>query len=150
ISGMLLAAVFLPYIFWTLYMLQRTSNFTFTFSSLGFSMGSFNIHLRAFASAATFRKSAFGITLKRRVRGNFLPLVKWHVLYIALFIIGIPVAIVREGVSASLLNNGAWALLNSIIFLPFIRAALPSYDTALAREPAIATQPLRHEAAHRD
>ncbi|MDB5244755.1 MAG: hypothetical protein JWN18_625 [Parcubacteria group bacterium] len=126
ISGMLLAAVFLPYFFWTIYVIQRVSNFTFTFSSLGFSMGSFNIHLRALASAATFRKTAFSITLKERVRGNFLPLVKWHILYISLVVVGIPFAIFREGLSAALLNNTAWAFLNAIVFVPFIRAALPS------------------------
>lgn len=134
ISGMLLAAVFLPYFFLTIYVIQRTSNFTFTFSSLGFSMGSFNIHLRALASAATFRKTAFSITMKERVRGNFLPLVKWHILYIVLVIGGIPVAFMREGVSAALLNNTAWALINAIVFLPFIRAALPQKEYAPASE----------------
>lgn len=130
ISGMLLASVFLPYFFCTLYVIQRSSNFTFTFSSLGFSMGSFNIHLRALASAATFQKSAFGITQKSRIRGNFLPLVKWHIAYLALVVAGIPVAIVREGISASLINNSAWAIMNAIIFLPFIRAALPGYESS--------------------
>ena len=125
IDGMLLAAVFLPYIFFTLYVIQRSSNFTFTFPSLGFSTGSFNIQLSALWKAITFQKSGFSITEKNRVEGNFLPLVKWHILYIVVAIIGIPVALVREGLSASLLNNGAWVLLTSIIFLPFIRAALP-------------------------
>lgn len=131
ISGMLLAAAFLPYFFVTLYSIQRSSNFTFSFSSIGFSMGSFHIHLRALASAATFRKASFGITEKYGLKGNFLPLVKWHIVYIAVVVAGVPVALLREGVSASLLNNGAWALLNSIIFFPFIRAALPTDDNAV-------------------
>lgn len=151
ISGMLLATVFLPYFLWTLYSIQRTSNFTFTFSSIGFSMGSFSIHLRALASAATFRKSAFGITEKHGVQGNFLPLARWHMLYIAVAALGVPVALLREGVSASLLNNGAWALLNSIIFLPFIRAALPGTAETAASSQTTVNVPLpSHEAVRRD
>lgn len=125
IDGMLLAAVFLPYLFFTLYVIQRTSNFTFTFPSLGFSMGAFNIHLKALWKAATFQRSGFTITEKTKASGNFLPLVKWHILYIAVAIGGVPFALAREGVSASLINNGAWVLLTSVVFLPFIWAALP-------------------------
>jgi cellulose synthase (UDP-forming) len=125
IDGMLLAAVFLPYLFFTLYVIQRTSNFTFTFPSLGFSMGAFNIHLKALWKAATFQKSGFDVTQKTKASGNFLPLVKWHILYIIVAIGGIPFALMREGFSASLINNGAWVLLTSIIFVPLIRAALP-------------------------
>jgi cellulose synthase (UDP-forming) len=128
IDGMLLAAVFLPYLFFTLYVLQRVSNFTFTFPSLGFSMGAFNIHLKALWKAATMQKSGFSITEKNRTTGNFIPLVKWHILYIGLALVGIPLALIREGYSASLINNGAWVLLTSIIFLPFIKAALPERD----------------------
>ncbi len=126
INGMLLAAIFLPYFFFTLYVIQRSSNFTFTFSSLGFSMGGFNIHLRALYSAATFQRSAFSITDKNWVQGNFLPLVRWHIAYVGVVAIGIIVALTREGFSASLINNTAWALLNIVVFLPFIRAALPT------------------------
>jgi len=151
ISGMLLATVFLPYFLWTLYSIQRTSNFTFTFSSIGFSMGSFPIHLRALASAATFRKSAFGITQKYGIKGNFLPLVRWHMLYIAVALVGVPVALLREGISASLLNNAAWAALNSIIFLPFIRAAMPDTTEAIAARPATVKAPEHeYEAVRRD
>jgi hypothetical protein len=39
---------------------------------------------------------------------------------------GFAVALFREGASASLLNNGAWALLNILVFLPLIKAALPA------------------------
>ncbi len=152
VSGMLLAAVFLPYFFCTLYVIERSSNFTFTFSSLGFSMGGFNIHLRALLSAATFRKAAFGITEKYRRRGNFLPLVKWHIAYLALVGGGIPIAIMRDGFSASLANNMAWALFNIIIFLPFIRAALPQFDEPIPQEaPARTVRPAKtHEPLRRN
>ena len=130
IDSMRLAAIFLPYIFFTLYVIERTSNFTFTFSSLGFSMGAFNIHLKAIWSAATFQKSSFSITEKQKASGNFLPLVTWHMAYIGIALVGVPVALMREGFSASLVNNIAWAALNIVTFAPFIRAALPERRAA--------------------
>lgn len=126
ISGMLLAAVFLPYMFVTLAVIQRTTNYTFTFSSLAFSMAAFNIHVRALFSALTRQKTAFSITPKQQQEGNFIRLVIPHITYIVLVCIGIVVALAREGVSASLINNVAWSLVNIAIVLPFIRAALPS------------------------
>lgn len=139
ISGMLLAAVFLPYFFCTLFSIQLISNFTYTFSSLAFSMGSFGIQARALLSAVTRRRASFVITEKRRQNGNFLPLAKWHIAYIAVFACGLPVAYLREGLSASLLNNAAWALMNTAVFLPFIRAALPERRAEVrAEEPAFA------------
>ncbi len=138
ISGMLLSSIFLPYFFVTLYTIQQSSNFTFTFSSLAFSMGSFAIQLRALFAALTFRKSNFTITSKMRESGNYLRLVKWHIVYIGLFIAGIPLAIMREGFSASLANNSAWAVLNIVIFIPFIRAALPERDAVPVAQPELA------------
>ncbi len=137
VSGMLLAAIFLPYLFCMFYTIQRTSNSTFTFPSLGFSMGSFNIHFRAMLAAATFQKSAFGITQKRKQDGNFLPLVKWHVLYVVAVVVGIGVSLAREGVSASLINNAAWGLFNIVIFAPFIRAAFPERERKEPTQPAL-------------
>ncbi len=138
VSGMVLAGIFLPYFFFTLYMIQRASNFTFSFSSLCFSMGSFMIHLRALFSALTLRKSAFTVTQKSRIGGTFITLVLWHIAYIAIVIAGIPLAFAREGFTASLINNAAWTLLNITIFIPFIRAAI---DTEPALEEADAAQP---------
>ena len=130
VSGMALAGIFLPYFFFTLYIIQRSSNFTFSFSSLCFSMGSFAIQMRALVTAITFRRSTFDITQKQRRSGMFLPLVVWHILYIAIVCAGIPVAIGRFGFTASLINNAAWTLLNIVIFLPFIRAATaPEIET---------------------
>lgn len=125
IDGMLLAAIFLPYIFFTVYVIHRSSNYTFTFPSLGFSMGGFTMHMHALFSALTFQRSAFAITQKNKTEGNFLPLVKWHIAYSILAIVGIGVSLKREGFSASLINNSAWTLLTIVIFLPIIRAALP-------------------------
>lgn len=125
VSGMLLAAVFLPYIFVTLYALQRSSNFTFTFPSLGLSMSAFTIHLQALWAAMTRKKSAFAVTSKEAVTGNFIRLATAHIAYIVLAAFGVVVAFAREGLSASLINNTAWALFMTAVFIPFIRASLP-------------------------
>lgn len=125
VSGMLLAAVFLPYIFITLYVLQRSSGHTFSFRSLAFSMCAFNIHIAAFISALLRRDVAFSITPKERQTGNYVRLVWAHIAYGAIVGIGILFALVRYGFSASVINNTAWALVTVLVTLPYVQAALP-------------------------
>jgi cellulose synthase (UDP-forming) len=124
ISTMTLAAVFLPYIFLTLYILQSSSGFTFTFRSLAFSMGSFSIHIHAFFTALIRKKASFAVTSKTALTGNFIRLAAPHLIYIALAIIGLLVALIRDGLTASVVANVAWAALNVSIFIPFIMAAI--------------------------
>jgi cellulose synthase (UDP-forming) len=125
ISTMVLAAIFIPYMFITLYTLQRSTNFSFTFQSLAFSMCGFTIHLSALFAAVTQRKSSFSVTSKRAIEGNFAQLVIPHIAYVVLFVGGVFYAYHRVGLSASMLNNAAWALLNVVIFSQFIIAAIP-------------------------
>jgi len=122
---MLLATVFLPYFFLTLYTIERASNWSFSFPSLGFSMGSFAIHIRAFFASLFRIKSTFTVTPKAAREGNYLMLAKWHIAYIVIALLGIPFAFIREGFTASLVNNIAWAAVNSAVFLPYILAGLP-------------------------
>lgn len=124
ISTMTLALVFLPYIFVTIYILQRSSNQAFTFRALTFSMAGFNIHLKALWAAILHVKSAFVVTPKRQQTGNFINLVIPHIVYIVLVVIGMGVALAREGVTASFFTNTAWSILNIAVFVPFIYAAL--------------------------
>lgn len=124
--GMLLATIFLPYMFITLYTIQLASNYTFTFPSLGLSMSAFTIHLRALWAAMTRQKSNFSVTAKAALSGNFIKLSTVHITYIVLTVVGVGIAFVREGMSASLINNIAWAGLNIGIFIPFIRSSLPA------------------------
>lgn len=130
--GMMLAAVFLPYMFVTLYTLERASNFTFTFPSLGLSMSAFTIHLRALSAALTRQRSDFAVTSKEALSGNFVRLASVHIGYAVLAAFGVLVAFAREGLSASLINNLAWVILNVAVFVPFIRASLPQQRRALA------------------
>lgn len=136
VAGMLLATLFLPYMFVTLYVIQRTSNFTFTFQSLAFSMGAFAIHLSALLAALTGMRSAFVISQKRAAQGRYLRLVSLHIAYLVLVYVGVVFAFARDGVTASLINNVAWALLNVAILVPFIRAALPARVSEPAPERA--------------
>ena len=125
IDGMLLAAVFVPYIFLTLYNLSVTSNYRFTFRALSFAISGFWIHLQALWSAVTKQKEGFAVTSKRAVEGSFVGLVAPHLTYVALVCIGTIVALMREGLSPSFVNNLAWALFNIGVFVPFMHAAAP-------------------------
>lgn len=123
ISTNALAAVFIPYICFSLYVLQRSASFTYTFRALAFSMGSFWLQMSALAGVLTGRKTAFAVTSKQQLTGNFLHLVIPHLLYVALTVIGIGVAVNRDGLVASVVTNASWALLSCATFLPMIYAA---------------------------
>jgi cellulose synthase (UDP-forming) len=125
-STMLLAAVFIPYILITLYVLQASVNFCYSFRSLAFSMGGFNIHTSALWAALTGRKTSFAVTSKKKVQGNFVGLVIPHIIYVVLVAVGIAYAILRDGLVPSVITNFAWAVLNTAIFTEFIGTALPN------------------------
>lgn len=132
ISGMLLAGIFLPYIFISIYNLSITSNYHFTFRALSFAMSSFWIHLKALWAAITGQKSGFSVTSKTGLKGNFGHLVWPHFLYIGLVIFSLPIALLREGLSPSVVNNLAWAVVTIGIFIPFIEAAMPEWKLGSA------------------
>jgi cellulose synthase (UDP-forming) len=123
INTMTLALVFLPYIFVVIYTLQMTSNFTYTFRALSFSFGSFAIYLKALWHTLIRKKNGFAVTSKKRIGGNHGRLVAPHIIYIVLVAIGITWGVLREGWSASILSNVAWALVYIAAFLPFVAAA---------------------------
>ncbi len=125
-STMSIAFIFLPYIFVTLYVLERASNFSFTYRSLAFAMAGFTIHLKSLATAFLGLKSGFSVTSKTAVSGNFLSLVIPHLTYFGLMVIGLSVGYLREGLSPSLVTNLAWVGINAAVFGQFIVAALPA------------------------
>jgi cellulose synthase (UDP-forming) len=136
ISGMFLASIFLPYLFFTLYMIQRSTNFTFTFRSMAFSIGAFSIQIDALLAALTGTKNSFVITKKEKggATGNFFPIVRFHILYAVVMVLGIGVALAREGLDASVVNNIAWASINLVLFSPFVHAAFSKRATAAEKE----------------
>ena len=142
ISTMLLALIFLPYLIVTLYTLQLSSNYSFTFRALSYSVSSFPLHIRAVLQILTGRKSGFVVTSKRAVAGSNGRLVTPHLVYVALVFVGIVYAVVREGLSAAILSNAAWALVYIAIFIPFIAAAFykPEVDEPVTLTPEAVTK----------
>jgi cellulose synthase (UDP-forming) len=134
ISTMLLALVFVPYILLILTALSKSSNYRFTYRAVSFAISSFWIHLQAIWSALLGKKTTFAITSKEAVAGNYTKLVAPHLLYIALVIGGIPLSVMREGWSASVVNNLAWACFSIGIMLPFVQAATPQLRLAAIRQ----------------
>lgn len=124
-SSMIIALVFIPYIYLVMYILQRSSNFTYSFKGLAFSMSSFMIHIQALLAVLRGQKNSFSITSKTQVSGNFIHLNWMHLIYIAISAIGSSYYLYINGITASLLANITWIILNIIIILPFLRASLP-------------------------
>lgn len=125
VSTMALAAAFMPYIVLTLYLLQLSTNYSYTFRALAFSMSCFSIHIKAVLGILTGRKAGFSVTSKTKLTGNFLKLATPQIAYVLATIGGIGYAMWREGLSASVVANAAWAVVYCIIFSLFIWAALP-------------------------
>src|SRR5579872_3032730 len=125
VSTMVLAAVFLPYIFLTIYTLSISTNLSYTYRAVAFSMGLFAVHIKAMFSVIFQVKQGFSVTSKRALQGNFIRLVIPHISYLILTVIGAGYALIRFGWISAVVNNIAWALLNCIIFSVYIVAALP-------------------------
>lgn len=142
-SSMALATVFIPYIFLNLYSLQATSNYSYTFEAISFSLSSFWLQIKAIIAVLINQKTSFAVTSKLQVRGNFLYLVIPQVLYVMAAAGGTVYAIHKMGITASLLANLAWAAVNTAAFMPFIYAALPKRAVKKRRLPGTNQQPAR-------
>lgn len=135
VSTMTLAAVFLPYIFLTVYAIQISSGFSFTFRAVSFSVSSFWIYLTAFVSALLGIRAAFIVTPKKKVFGNSIRYAIPHLTYLVLATIGLGIALIREGLSAAVIANLAWVVLTVALFWPFIVAALPQENASAPSDP---------------
>lgn len=134
-SSMLLAMIFIPYIFLNLAILQMTSNYSYTFNAISYSISSFYLQIRALIGVIFNQKTSFVVTSKTAIEGNFVKLVIPHLIYTGLAAAGIIVALLRDGANPAFVANVAWALVNIIAFLPFIASALPrgAFKTGLVR-----------------
>jgi cellulose synthase (UDP-forming) len=144
VTTMALAAVFLPYIFATVYLLLFSSNFTYTFRALAFSMAAWPVHLQAFLATVLRRESGFQVTAKEAVAQNTTRIAMPHLVYAGAVLLGTGIALAREGLTASVVTNFSWAFFNVAVFIPFIYAALPAVwrrAVAPAAEPAVETEP---------
>jgi cellulose synthase (UDP-forming) len=125
-ASMIIAMFFIPFLVLNLLTLQATSNYSYTYRALAFSLSSFWIFLQALFDVLSGRKSSFAVTSKTQISGNFVHLALPHIIYIVLALVGIVFASTRyELTSSSLITNASWALLNCGIFLPFIYASSP-------------------------
>lgn len=147
VSTMLLASVFLPFILLTVYVLSTTSNRTFTFRAVAFSMSSFPIHLNALLATLLRRRSGFKVTSKTKLSGSFWRLAIPHLAYCLLAATGLVVAIFREGVSAAVVSNLGWVVFMVAMFTPFIHAA-SAPARAEQSDPAPAHPPIPHANAY--
>jgi cellulose synthase (UDP-forming) len=130
ISTMKLAIVFIPYIFTTIYILNQSNNFKYTFNALTFSFGSFDLFTKALLQVLLGKETKFEVTSKTKQKGNYTNLIYTHILIILISIIGFIIGYNREGLSANLITNISWSIVNITLFLPFIRAALPEKKTS--------------------
>jgi cellulose synthase (UDP-forming) len=128
ISSMGITLAFLPYIFLNILILQISSNFTYTFKALTFSISSFYLQITAILAVIFNKKSPFNVTSKQQLTGNYLHLNTAHLIYVGLVIFGAFIAYQREGLSAALLNNIAWSSIYIVIFYQFIKASLPQVE----------------------
>ncbi len=128
-STMTLALVFVPYMWINLYVLQRTSNFTYSYQAIAFSLSAWWLQITAMAAVLANRKTSFAVTSKTAsdgARPNFLRLVVPQFVYASVAALAVLVGVAREGASASLMANVAWLAVHLAIAVPFIVAASPS------------------------
>ncbi|MDE2019844.1 MAG: glycosyltransferase [Patescibacteria group bacterium] len=145
-STMALASIFLPYIMLMLYTIQRSSNYSFSYRAISFSLASWNIHIKASLNSLFRRKSTFSVTPKKAQQGNFLSLTSLQIAYLPVAAIGAIFAIMRQGgiITPAWTANFAWGIVNSAIFLEYIRAAKPAkakMAPAAVPRPAMALVP---------
>jgi len=145
-STMTLALIFVPYMWINLYVLQRTSNFTYSFQAIAFSLSAWWLQLTALAAVLTNRKTSFAVTSKSThdgARPNFLRLVVPQLVYVALGVVALAVGAAREGLSPSLMANLAWLAVHVGIAVPFVIAASPSRSPRSHRSarPALGSAP---------
>ena len=128
-STMTLALVFVPYMWINLYVLQRTSNFSYTYQAIAFSLSAWWLQITAMAAVLANRKTAFAVTSKATHEGgrpNFLRLVVPQLVYAAVAALALLVGGLREGGSPAFAANLAWLAVHLAISVPFVVAAAPS------------------------
>jgi cellulose synthase (UDP-forming) len=129
-STMTLALSFLPYLFICIYILQKSSNSGYTFKALSFSMGSFFIFTSALISVLLNRKVSFVVTSKQSIQGNFISMVIPQLIYFGICVFASIFYLVSRGFTPSFVTNFSWIFFNNIVFLPFILAAMPKFESA--------------------
>ncbi len=116
------AVFFLPFMFASLYTLNKASEGKVTFRAISFSQSLWFIQIMALLSITFGMKIEFFVTPKKKQAGNFLYLAYPHMIYIILIVIGSVLALFRWGFTPSVATNISWGVFNAILFIPFIKA----------------------------
>jgi cellulose synthase (UDP-forming) len=127
-SSMILPALFLPYIIFSVLILNMSTNSGYTFKALAFSNGSFWIFCKALISVIFRQKNSFQVTSKQKINGNFISLVWPHLLYFGLGIAAVGFSFYKSGLTPAIVTNASWVIFNMVTFVPFIMAALPEIE----------------------
>lgn len=117
------ALFFIPYMFFNLYTLYLVSDGKITFRAISFSQASWYLQLSALFQLLFRLNTKFSVTPKKKQKGNFVFLIYPHLIYTILALVGIVINFTRYGTSPEVTTNTAWALLNIIMFLPFMLSA---------------------------
>lgn len=120
------AIFFIPFMLFNLLTLYLVSDGTLNLNTFAFTHASWFLHARAFLATVTNEKSAFHVTPKKGSEGNYLSLAAPHIIYTLLVGAGAALSIYRAGgIDPSIATNIAWALINVLLFIPFVRHAYP-------------------------
>ncbi len=116
---------FLPFIFSTIYLLMASTENTITFRAIQLSMSSSFIYIKAVLSTILNFKSKFNVTSKEAETGNFIKFAIPHIMYMVLGISVIIFALIKQGITPSVLTNSSWIIFNIGMFFGFIRVSYP-------------------------
>jgi cellulose synthase/poly-beta-1,6-N-acetylglucosamine synthase-like glycosyltransferase len=133
-STMALAAVFIPYMLLMLYAIQRSSNSSFTYRALAFSVAGFQVHIVSSLASFFHKESGFSITPKKAQQGNFLHLAMAQMIYLPLVAAGATYSLIHTHgvITPAWVANFSWGLINAAIFAEYVRAASPQATEPLS------------------
>lgn len=120
---------FFPFIFTTIYLLMKSTQFKITFNAIQMSMSSFFVFIMAAIAAIFNIKTKFKVTSKTEQIGNYLIYALPHISYILISIFAIYFGIKKHGITPSVVTNTSWAIFNIVFFFGFIRVAYPWQST---------------------
>ena len=116
---------FFPFIFTTIYLLMKSTQFKITFNAIQMSMSSFFVFIAAALAAIFNIKTKFEVTSKIEQVGNYLIYALPHISYILISIFAIYFGIKKQGITPSVVTNTSWVVFNIVFFFGFIRVAYP-------------------------
>ncbi len=116
---------FFPFIFTTIYILMKSTQFKITFNAIQMSISSTFVFIIAAVSTLLNIKTKFKVTSKMEESGNYLIYAIPHIAYILITIFAVTFAVTKQGITPSVATNASWSFFNIVFFFGFIRVAYP-------------------------